>query len=225
MTFVPGSETVPRVRNAVVVLDGPLGDDPAVVGALSGADLVVAADGGAARLARFGRAPDLVVGDFDSLDPDLAERLAAGGAQMQRHPRDKDLTDGELALLAALERAPAKIVVLGMLGGPRADMALANQMLLFHPRLPAGSVMGLAPGWSVYPVGEMALELAARSAAILSLVPIDSVAEGVDLDGVKWPLRRAILDRGSGRTLSNQVAAERVRVRCRRGRLLLFLEH
>lgn len=211
-------------RLAVVVLDGPLGDDRTIADVIAGADLVVAADGGAARLDQSGRDPDLVVGDLDSLDPQEIERLSAAGVPIQRHPPDKDLTDGELALLAALEHSPDRIVLLGLLGGPRADMVLANQMLLFHPLLAPGSAMAMAPAWTIFPVGSELLELAARPGKILSLVPFDATADGVDIGGVKWPLAGATLRRGRGLTLSNRVAEGKVRVRCRTGRALLFLE-
>ncbi len=208
----------------MVVLDGPLGDDPAIADLIAAADLVVAADGGADRLADVDLVPDLVVGDLDSLDPDRARQLAAAGIPIERHPRDKDLIDGELALLAALERQPGRIVLLGLLGGERPDMVLANQMLLFHPSLAPAAATAMVPGWTIFPVGEDLLELAARPGKTLSLVPVDANAAGVDIGGVRWPLADAALQRGQGRTLSNLVAADRVRVRCRKGRALLYLE-
>ena len=209
---------------AVVVLDGPLGEDPAIADLLAGADLVVAADGGADRLGDTGQVPDLVVGDLDSLDPARVEELAAAGIPIQRHPRDKDLIDGELALQAALRCHPDRIVLLGLLGGARPDMVLANQMLLFHPGLAAGTATAMVPGWTIFPVGNDRLELAAVPGKIMSLVPIDAVAEGVDIHGVRWPLSGAALQRGQGRTLSNRVAEDKIRVRCRTGRALLYLE-
>lgn len=211
-------------RLAVVVLDGPLGEDPAIADLIAGAELVVAADGGANRLGDSGQVPDLVVGDLDSLDPARAEQLAAAGIPIQRHPRDKDLIDGELALLAALRRHPDRIILLGLLGGTRPDMILANQMLLFHPQLAPATATAMVPGWTIFPVGKDSLELAAVPGKILSLVPIDATAEGVDIEGVRWPLSGAVLQRGQGRTLSNQVAEDRVRVSCRTGRALLYLE-
>ena len=209
---------------AVVVLDGPLGDDPAITELIAAADVVVAADGGANRLGDLGLVPDLVVGDLDSLDPARAEQLAASGIPIQRHPRDKDLIDGELALLAALQGSPARIVLLGLLGGQRPDMVLANQMLLFHPLLAEGAATAMVAGWTIFPVGRDPLELAAAPGKTLSLVPIDATAEGVEIDGVRWPLSGATLQRGQGRTLSNRVATERIRVSCRTGRALLYLE-
>lgn len=209
---------------AVVVLDGPLGNDPAIADIIAAADPVVAADGGADRLGDLGLVPDLVVGDLDSLDPIRAEQLEAAGIPIQRHPRDKDLIDGELALLAALQGGPDRIVLLGLLGGQRPDMVLANQMLLFHPLLAEGSATAMAAGWTIYPVGGEPLELEAAPGKTLSLVPIDAAAEGVEIEGARWPLSGATLQRGQGRTLSNRVAAERIRVSCRTGRALLYLE-
>ena len=211
-------------RLAVVALDGPLGVDPAIADLIAGADLIVAADGGADRLGDSGQVPDLVVGDLDSLDPDRAEQLAAAGIPIQRHPRDKDLIDGELALQAALQSRPDRVVLLGLLGGTRPDMVLANQMLLFHPQLAPVTATAMVPGWTIFPVGQDLLELAAAPGKILSLVPIDATAEGVEISGVRWPLSEAVLRRGQGRTLSNRVAEDRIRVRCRSGRALLYME-
>ncbi|HEY7332024.1 MAG TPA: thiamine diphosphokinase, partial [Candidatus Limnocylindria bacterium] len=63
--------------HAVIVAGGDT--DPADARHLAGADLVIAADGGAAFLEAIGRRPDVVVGDLDSIDAALAERLAAAG--------------------------------------------------------------------------------------------------------------------------------------------------
>ncbi|MGZ6256560.1 MAG: thiamine diphosphokinase, partial [Candidatus Limnocylindria bacterium] len=60
---------------------------------LDGADLVIAADSGAAWLDARGLRPDLVVGDMDSVDPALLERLATDGVAIERHPAEKDASD------------------------------------------------------------------------------------------------------------------------------------
>ena len=208
----------------VVALDGRLGPEALVSAVLADADMVIAADGGAARLHRQGWVPDLVVGDLDSLEPAAIGRLEEAGAEFERHPREKDLTDGELALLAAIDRGAEQIVILGVLGGPRADMVLANYMLLFHPRLGRAGAVALAPGWTIWPLGRGWLDARSDTGATISLVPIDALIEGVDLEGVRWPLAGASLHRGEGRSISNAAAGTRVRARSRSGRALLFLE-
>ena len=84
---------------------------------LDGADLVIAADGGTNALDRLGRRPDLVVGDLDSADPATVERMAGAGTRVERHPVDKDASDTELALDAAVAAGATEVVLLGALGG------------------------------------------------------------------------------------------------------------
>ena len=66
--------------------------------------LVVAADSGLDLARRLGVPVDLVVGDFDSVDPAGLAAAAAAGSVLERHPVDKDATDLELALDAVLRR-------------------------------------------------------------------------------------------------------------------------
>ncbi len=60
--------------------------------------LVVAADSGAEHAVALGWSVDVLVGDLDSIGPELAARLEAAGTRVLRHPEAKDQTD--LALTA-----------------------------------------------------------------------------------------------------------------------------
>jgi energy-coupling factor transport system substrate-specific component len=80
--------------------------------------LIVAADGGASRCRALGLRPDLVVGDFDSADAAEIEALARAGVEIRRVPAEKDESDLELALRAAIERGARRVIALGALGGP-----------------------------------------------------------------------------------------------------------
>src|SRR5688572_20257234 len=65
---------------------------------------VIAADSGLRYAQLLGRRVDLVVGDFDSVDPDDLAAAEASGAAVERHAAAKDATDLELALDAAHAR-------------------------------------------------------------------------------------------------------------------------
>ena len=127
------------VRHLLVLADGPVDPvaeiDAAWPGWSDGIDLVIAADGGARHAAALGRRIDRWVGDGDSIEPGLLDRLAADGVPLQRAPTDKDETDAELALLAGVAADPARVTVLGALGGARVDHELGNVWLLAHPAL------------------------------------------------------------------------------------------
>jgi thiamine pyrophosphokinase len=207
---------------AVLVAGGD--PSPADAGWLDDADLVVAVDGGAAWLASIGRRPDALVGDFDSVYPDLVLRLEAGGAAIERHQTAKDSSDCELAVAYASQRGAERIVVLGALGGERLDHELANVLLLAGPPPPAGHELRIVRGATclraVHPGGSLSIE--ARPGSLVSLLPLAGDAKGVTTIGLRYPLRDEPLPMGSTRGLSNVVATKPASVQLRRGTLLVI---
>ena len=194
----------------------------------AGVGLVVAADGGAAAARALGLTVDVLVGDADSIAPAESERLAAAGVAVEAALVDKDETDTELALLAALRRGATEVTVLGAFGGGRLDHALANIALLAHPSLAARSIelldgrtrvrLLVAPG----PDGGAAtLALDGRVGDLVSLLPVDGDVEGVTTSGLRYPLVDEPLPLGPARGVSNVRLAAAARVTLRRGRLLV----
>ena len=120
--------------HAVVAFGGDA-DPTHVRQVLARAQLVIAADGGAAHIEAAGGQCDVIVGDQDSVRPETLHRARAAGADIRDFPTAKDATDGELALREALSRGATSITIVGALGGPRVDHLLANVALLAHPSL------------------------------------------------------------------------------------------
>lgn len=205
---------------AVVVCGAPVHRTPRLVARLRRLvdPLVVAADGGASAALSLSLRVSVVVGDLDSLAPDVAAALTASSVAMEVHPRDKDATDGELAIAYALRVCPGPLWLLGFLGGPRLDQTAANLGLL--TRLPSGT--------RVLDGGYEAILLRGRARAqwepvadeIVSLVPVGSDALGVSAEGVRWPLKGERLPLGSTRGTSNAPAGGRVVISLEDGVLL-----
>ena len=68
---------------------------------------MIAADAGLDHAEALGLPVDLVVGDLDSVSKEALERARRAGIAIEEHPAAKDQTDLELALDAAMERAPS----------------------------------------------------------------------------------------------------------------------
>ena len=188
----------------VVVASGELAESDAAW--LDDADLVIAADGGAGSLDRLGRAPDVVVGDLDSVDPRLVARLAAAGTTVERHPVDKEASDTELAVEMALGAGADAVVLLGAVGGDRLDHQLANLLLLADPSLAGHDVRAVRGSTQVRAInrGER-LDLEGSSGDLVTLLPVGGDATGVTTVGLRWPLDGATLALGRSRGLSNEV--------------------
>jgi len=170
------------------------------------AALVVAADGGARHAAPLGLPLHQVVGDFDSLSAEDTDELEAAGVMIARFPTNKDATDTELALLAALDAGATEITLLCSWGG-RSDHAIGTLALLAHPRCSAATVVILDEQTRTQLVRSGA-ELTLRGAVgrIISITPWGGDAT-VSATGVRWTLDSADLVAGSTRGISNVATA------------------
>lgn len=190
--------------------------------------LVIAADGGARLADRLGMPIDLWVGDGDSLGEAGREDLRRRRVPMNLAAADKDQTDTELGLLAALDRGATQISLIGVLGGPRPDHALVNMLLLGHPRAADALVEILDPtarirllAASSEPSVIAVLDLAGREGDLVSLVPLEDVV-GVTTTGLRFPLADATLRAGASLTISNIRTNPIASVSIRTGRLLVL---
>jgi thiamine pyrophosphokinase len=193
----------------------------------AGVVLVIAADGGLARARAVGLEPALLVGDLDSL-PAAAVPGPDEELEVMRAPVDKDESDTELALLEAVHRRATRVTVLGALGGPRLDHALANLWLLAHPALAGTEVVlldiGARVGLLTAPGPEGAAvrrELPGLVGATISLLPVGGDALGITTHGLRYPLRDEPLRTGPARGLSNVRITDGAAVTLREGRLLV----
>src|SRR5438552_2858054 len=195
------------VAHALVIADGsvpPTGILDAVwPGWSDGIDLVIAADGGARHAAALGRRLDLWVGDGDSIGEDELAAIAAAGIPVRRSPVEKDESDTELALLAALDARAARITILGALGGARLDHELANVWLLGHPRIAGCDVRLLDAAVRMRLVGPGRADLGGRIGDLVSLLPFAGEATGLTTEGLRFSLRDEDLPSGPSRGLSN----------------------
>lgn len=179
---------------------------------------VVAADGGADHALALGLRVDVAVGDFDSISPAGLAALEQSGTRIERHHADKDATDLELALDAALALGPSRIVVVGGVEG-RLDHLLGELLLLGAESYAGVEVDALLGAATVHVVhGERTLEGAPGET--ISLFALHGAAEGVVTDGLAYPLRGETLPAGTSRGTSNVFAGETARIAVERGVLV-----
>jgi thiamine pyrophosphokinase len=184
-------------------------------------DRVIAADGGLHLAQDLGVAVDLVVGDLDSVDPTRLDEAQAAGARIDRHPVDKDATDLELALDAALAGGTDRVVVLGADRG-RLDHLVGGIATVAATRLAGVRPVAWLGATEVVPVHDRA-ELAGDPGDLVSLLALHGTATGVRTEGLAWPLDDEDLDPGSSRGLSNRFARPQAVVSVRSGCVVAIL--
>jgi len=207
---------------AAVFLDGEYGD-PAWYRALAAhADILLAADGGAAFLVAAGVRPEAVVGDFDSLDDVAAAALRAQGVEFVRHPVRKDVTDGELAVEEALRRGAGGLLLAGATGA--LDHTLGHLAILRRLAERGVAARMVAPDLAVTVlVAPAEVVLAAPAGVRVSLAPSGCDAI-VSLSGLEYPLDRGVLPADACLGLGNHVTEPPARIRVHQGAVVAVVE-
>jgi thiamine pyrophosphokinase len=209
-------------QRAVIFANGLLPDETTARSLLHPDDLFIAADGGARHALRLGVKPAWLVGDLDSLDRDEVDELAAAGVGIRRYPPEKDETDLELALRAAIEYDCNPIIVTAALGG-RMDQALANLYLLLLPELGGRDVRlddGIVEAWWIRGEGRVA----GAAGDLVSLLPLLGPAQGITTEGLRYPLGGETLYPHHSRGISNEMAGNAARILIEQGILLCVHE-
>ncbi|MGD9750019.1 MAG: thiamine diphosphokinase [Acidimicrobiia bacterium] len=166
--------------------------------------LVVAADSGAEHAVALGWSVDVLVGDLDSIGPELAARLEAAGTRVLRLPEAKDQTDLALALDTAAGLGARSITVVGGHGG-RLDHLLANVALLAADEYAGVAVDARLGPARVTIVRNGRRPLTGRHGDLVTLLATGGAALGVSTGGLLFPLTDAELRPGSSRGVSNEL--------------------
>ncbi|GCE08520.1 thiamine diphosphokinase [Dictyobacter aurantiacus] len=205
----------------VIFAGGTVRASGAVRQAIESADLILAADSGAATALEYGCVPTMILGDFDSLTSEPLAQLQQLGSQIVRVSSQKDETDTELALLEAKKRGARTITLLGALGGQRFEHTLANTFLLTgFPELSIRIIDGPTICWLLQGPGQS--EIVGEPGDFLSLFPITPEVTTITTTNLLYPLRGESLRLGTPRGISNELVRERASVTIQQGLLILI---
>lgn len=188
-------------------------------------DFIVAADAGAEALKRLSLTPDEIVGDLDTVNPTVVKEYAKKSVRMEIHNAEKDETDTELALMAAVREGCHRADMLGALGG-RMDHALSNIQLLYQY---------YRRGLDVHIVDErndLYILNSGRTfyrdklyGRYISFLPLTETVEGLTLNGFKYPLENKELHLGTSLCISNELVKETGTLELTKGALICVESH
>ena len=183
-------------------------------------DYVIAADAGYLACLVAGVTPDLLLGDFDSL-----ERPKDFPHAIRTAPREKDETDTMLAVRAGLEQGCDTFYFYGATGGNRLDHTIANfQTLLWLRRQGArGFIYEEGFIWTVIENESMEITRAAEN-GLVSVFCMGRDARGVTLEGLHYPLENAVISADRPIGVSNQMLGSEAQITVADGALLVGWE-
>ena len=185
-------------------------------------DFTIGIDKGTSFLYKAGITPDLLVGDFDSLDAQILLYYQKQGIEILQFNPEKDETDTQLALCTAIERGCLELELLGAMG-TRIDHVIANIQIL------AQAVQRGAKAWMIDPHNR--IHLAEKNETIkkseqfgtyVSFFPLTTTVKGLTLKGFAYPLEKAAIGSDSSLTVSNEIMEETAFVSYEDGLLIMI---
>ncbi len=207
------------MSRAVIFVNGHIPELKLVRRLIKPGDTFLAADGGTRHVLALELTPAIIIGDLDSLAPDVRLSTEQSGTRLIQHPRDKNETDFELALQYAVEAGYREILVVGALGD-RLDQTQGNLALLTNPRLSIFDVR-LDDGVEEAFFTRGSCRVQGAAGDIVSLIPWGGEVAGVVTDGLRWPLRGETLHPHKTRGISNELLGKTASVAIQSGLLLI----
>ncbi|MGN0106483.1 MAG: thiamine diphosphokinase [Hominilimicola sp.] len=190
---------------AVIIGNGDIKDYEYIKGKICNTDFIVCADGGYNNAMKMDIMPDVLIGDFDSASgfENVAERI--------KYPKRKDFTDGELAVMYAVEHGYNDVVLIAMTGD-RLDHTIADILLLDK----CENGMVIDDNNEIYLLKDR-LEIEGRKGQTLSIIPINGDAQGITTSGLEYPLCDETLHFASSRGISNVMLDSKCEITIERG--------
>jgi len=208
------------MKHALVVINGDIQDYSFYKPILQSVDHVVVVDGGSRYIEPLGLKPDVLLGDFDSIEGFSAFIDAYPDLEIIQFPARKNFTDSELAVEYVISKMPEKVTLIGCLGS-RMDHTFST-VLLLKKFLDAGIDALMVNEKNEIRLTDQSIELKGKPGDLLSIVPVTYEVTGINLYGLEYPLNDATLTLGSSTGISNIFASESVKIELSRGVLLVF---
>lgn len=191
---------------ALLVSGGNLNDFDLLLKLVGESDFVLCADGGVKFLLKIGVLPDLVIGDFDSIDEDSLNVIEENNIEIIKFPVIKNETDTELAVNYLLERNCSEITLIGATG-TRLDHSLGNIFLL--KKINDSGVFGrLVDGNNIVYYGRNNIKIRKEENYYASIIPLCTYGVRVTLKGFLYPLENHHIEFGSTLGISNEIVDE-----------------
>ncbi len=195
---------------AVIIGNGLINDYSYIKSKITTDDFIICADGGMSHAERLGISVDIAIGDFDSSEKQ-------NGISTYEFPKDKDYTDGELAVNYAIENGYTDVLLLGMTGH-RLDHTLTNMFQL----LKSGNISLIDDKNEIFALKD-GITLKGYKGKTISVIPVYGDLEGVCETGVYYPLSDETLHFGEGRGNSNIITDDICTITAQSGMGLIFI--
>lgn len=203
-------------KKLIIVLNGELSDDlEKYIKKLNKSDFIIACNGGYNNCKRLNVKPNLILGDFDSInEPDFKNKLI--------YPKEKDKSDFELAIDYGLENGYKDFEIWGAIG-KRLDHTLFNISSLIKIKKEGGNGKIYHPPYLIFII-DKEFYFGIKNKGFVSFYPLTFEIKGLTIKGLKYELNDKNIFLGTTETLSNEFIGKESYVSLKEGLILVILE-
>jgi thiamine pyrophosphokinase len=181
---------------------------------------LIAADSGANCLYDYDIIPDLLLGDFDSINKDILDYFEKSDCRIDIYPTEKNFTDTEIAAQKAISMKPNEIVFLGCTGS-RVDHLLSNIGML-KICLENHVNAYIKDENNCIRLYDASTSLDGTVGRLFSVQSYTNEIIGLTIEGAKYPLNNYNLKVGQSITVSNEFAMPKVLLKFKSGTLMVI---
>ena len=205
----------------VVFLNGEYNYSMEFIKTITEKAFVLCADGGANASFHYGVMPNKIVGDLDSIEPEILNSYKRLNVEIQKYPVEKDFSDFELILNMIKENTvfnDSEVIILGSSGG-RTDYIINNLMLLEGTK----NVTMITENEEIYYRDEPFV-IENREEARVSFISLDDTIMNMTLKGFKYSIENKLIQRNTSQLVSNEVISKKAEVLFDKGKMLVIIE-
>jgi thiamine pyrophosphokinase len=203
-------------QKTVILANGTFPVHPIPLARLREADMVVCCDGAAEKLVAHNLEPGIIIGDLDSVSPELRKRYR----NILVQDSDQETNDLTKAVNWCIAAGIGEVTIVGATG-IREDHTLGNISLLADYTNEIDAVMLTDTG--SFRVYDRSVTIDSRPGQQVSLFSIDPLLK-VTSTGLKYPLHSLILHSWWRGTL-NEASDLKFSLQFEGGRVIVFLDH
>ena len=171
------------------------------------AEYIIAADSGLKYIDELGLVPDMILGDYDSVEDGLLDKYKS--TDIKTYPREKDYTDTHIAIINALKAGASDIYILGATG-TRMDHTFTNICNM-------KAALDCDVPCFIYDKHNKD----GQYGEYVSIVPLSEEAV-ISLSGFKYTLDNYVLHQGLSICQSNEIKENEAVINIKKGLVIVF---
>lgn len=183
-------------------------------------DYIVGVDKGCNILREIEATPNIILGDFDSIDKEVLNYYKDKGVKIEKFNPEKDYTDTDLGYIKALEVNPSEIILFGATGS-RIDHMLGNIGILLKGLRENIKVTIVDDNNIMYAVNKSSL-VKKEKGCVISFHALSDVVKNLTIKNGKYPLNNYDMTLLEPRAICNEFLDDDIYIEFDSGIILIL---